>query len=189
MKRRNLILAGILSGSMMLSMGGAMAAGAEETTAQTAVQDSSSDEADTAASTAEDQDTDQTAESTKSGNDTKQQEPGGKRMPPAFRMRDRAMQTPLAGQAPQDQQNNNDGNTTQPEQGSEENAETDDSNKPELHDGNIPNENGARGSKAVSRFFKPNEKPETKPDADKAADDRRDPWGTTDRDPFDSDLE
>ena len=96
------------------------------------------------------------------------------------------MQPPKVGEAPQDQQNNNDGNTTQPEQGSEENAKTDDSNKPELHDGNIPNENGARGPKAVSRFFKPNEKPETQPDADKAADDRRDPWGTTDSDPFDS---
>ena len=97
------------------------------------------------------------------------------------------MQPPKAGQAPQDQQNN-DGNTTQPEQGSEENAETDDTvgSRNFMTGMNIPNENGARGPKAVSRFFKPNEKPETQPDADKAADDRRDPWGTTDSDPFDS---
>ena len=97
MKRRNLILAGILSGTMMLSMGGAMAAGAEETTAQTAVQNSTSDDTDSAAGTTEKQDTDQTAESAKSGSDAKQQEKNGKRMPPAFRMRDRAMQPPKVG--------------------------------------------------------------------------------------------
>ena len=156
MKKKTLILAGILSGSMMLTMGSAMTARAEEENTALTV----------------------AAEETTENAENK--EAPGKGMPPAFRLRDRSMQPPK-----ENQQNNTDqqksGNA-----GNENQPKADESGKPALPDGKTPNENGATGSKATSRFFKPNEKPQTKPDAEKAAKDARDPWGTTDKDPYDA---
>ena len=156
MKKKTLILAGILSGSMMLTMGTAMTASAEEanTTLTVAVE-----------------------KTTENADSEKVQ---GKGMPPAFRLRDRSMQPPKENpQRNTDQQKSgNDGSGNQ--------SKTDENGMPALPDGKTPNENGATGSKATSRFFKPNEKPQTKPDAENAAKDARDPWGTTDKDPYDA---
>ena len=156
MKKKTLILAGILSGSMMLTMGTAMTASAEEanTTLTVAVE--------------------------KTTENAENKEAPGKGMPPAFRLRDRSMQPPKENpQRNTDQQKSgNDGSGNQ--------SKTDENGMPALPDGKTPNENGATGSKATSRFFKPNEKPQTKPDAENAAKDARDPWGTTDKDPYDA---
>ena len=156
MKKKTLILAGILSGSMMLTMGTAMTASAEEanTTLTVAVE--------------------------KTTENAENKEAPGKGMPPAFRLRDRSMQPPKENQQnnTNQQKSGNDGNENQPK--------ANESGKPALPDGKTPNENGATGSKATSRFFRPNEKPQTKPDAEKAARDARDPWGTTDKDPYDA---
>lgn len=183
MKKRTLLLAGILSGSMMLSMGGAMSASAEEkTSAQTteAADAKSTDASQDAESTDASQETKST-DASQNAESTDASQEARKPMPPAFRMRDRAMQPPQ--NQPEQKQDNGS------ENGSEEkNAqpEMNGSNKTALPDGKTPNENGATGSKATSRFFKPSEKPQTKPDAEKAAKDARDPWGTTDKDPYDA---
>ena len=189
MKKRTLLLAGILSGSMMLSMGGAMSASAEEkTSAQTteAADAKSTDASQDAESTDASQETKST-DASQNAESTDASQEARKPMPPAFRMRDRAMQPPQ--NQPEQKQDNGS------ENGSEEkNAqpEMNGSNKtalPALPDGKTPNENGACGSKATSRFFKPKDKPETKPDAEDAVKNARDPWGTTDTDPYDAEAE
>ena len=186
MKKRTLLLAGILSGSMMLSMGGAMSASAEEkTSAQTteAADAKSTDASQDAESTDASQETKST-DASQNAESTDASQEARKPMPPAFRMRDRAMQPPQ--NQPEQKQDNGS------ENGSEEkNAqpEMNGSNKTALPDGKTPNENGACGSKATSRFFKPKDKPETKPDAEDAVKNARDPWGTTDTDPYDAEKD
>ena len=155
MKKRNMILAGILSASMMMSMGGAAAVYAEEATATEAAAAEESKSEETAAEKAETPAAEDAAGQTES-NTSDQQKSG---LPPVFGMGNRMMQPPMNGQAPQQGQNGR---------------------------GMMPNENGAFGAKATAPFFKPNEKPETKPDADDAVKNERDPWGTTDTDPYDA---
>lgn len=87
MKKRTLLLAGILSGSMMLSMGGAMSASAEEKTSAQTTEAADAKSTD-ASQDAESTDASQNAESTDASQEAR------KPMPPAFRMRDRAMQPP-----------------------------------------------------------------------------------------------
>ena len=208
MKKKTLILAGILSGSMMLTMGSAMTARAEEGNAALTVaaeettenaenketpgkaseNAESKEAADKASENAESKEApDKASENVESkealdkpSESAENKEAPGKGMPPAFRLRDRSMQPPKENQQnnTNQQKSGNDGNENQPK--------ANESGKPALPDGKTPNENGATGSKATSRFFRPNEKPQTKPDAEKAARDARDPWGTTDKDPYDA---
>ena len=101
MKKRNLILAGILSGSMFLSMG-AMTAGAEESSTQKSTSQTE-ESVDTSKNTDSSEKTDpsengESKEETNSSANTDPADTGKpgedqrRPMPPAFRMRDRAMQ-------------------------------------------------------------------------------------------------
>lgn len=190
MKKRTLILAGILSGSMMLTMGTAMSASAEEAnTTLTVAAEETTENTENKENKENKEAPDKASENAeskeapgKASENAESKEAPDKAMPPAFRLRDRSMQPPKENP----QNNNNAGQQESGNTGSENQQKTDENGKPALPDGKTPNENGATGSKATSRFFKPNEKPQTKPDAENAAKDARDPWGTTDKDPYDA---
>ena len=131
MKNRTLILAGILSGSMMLTMGTTMTASAEEAnTTLTVAAEEATENTENKENKESSDKASENAESKeapgKTSENAESKEAPGKGMPPAFRLRDRSMQPPKENpQRNTDQQKS--GNA-----GSENQSKTDESGKPSL---------------------------------------------------------
>ena len=105
MKKRTLILAGILSGSMMLTMGTTMTASAEEanTTLTVAAEEATENAKNKETPGKASENAESKEASDKASENAENKEAPGKGMPPAFRLRDRSMQPPK-----ENQQNNTD---------------------------------------------------------------------------------
>lgn len=181
MKRKNMLLAGILSAAMVMSGGGAIAAYAEETGSEAVVTENK-DAAENADAAATDTDTaeegadttaengDAAAEKAESADEkTEETEKqadannSGSTQPPAFRMRDRLMQPPQSMPG-----SRNDAGAPTEEQ------------KPE--GGQLQ---GKDGAKEAFRRFMPGRMPENRPDGQNGAqDDRMKPWEVGNMDPF-----
>ena len=184
MKKRSLMIAGMISGCIMLTMGSAVTAGAQERTAQKVASEAASEHPEDTEKASENPENKEEASGNQeskeeaSGNQENKEEASEKQdnketadntIPSMSRGSDRSMQPPKEGSQdrtqwqdrPERQQmTGNEGGETQPEER--------ESGKPALPErmtpnensqAGMPNENSQAGAKPASGSFRPNEKP------------------------------